>query len=1654
MGWKAFYFPLLFLLTGTYAQPPCTLITPSVLRVENEETIVVDGQGIAFEGDIVIQDFPQKKFVITQSKISVNSANKFIGTSNIKLPTKNFDKDAKKKQFVHVIVKAPSCPLEKVVLVSFQSGYIFIQSDKTIYTPGSTVLYRIYAMTNKLIPVSKNVIVEFLNPDNIIVKRETIRPSDESGIISQAHQIPNLVNLGVWTISAKFEDSPELNYTTHYEVKEYVLPSFEVKMKPFQNFFYIDDEELEVEIHAQYLYGKTVTGKAFVMFGVKDDNLKRGLPDSLTRISIVDGLGTAVLKREHITKNFPNIEELVGQSLYVMTTVMTDSGSDLVEAELEDIFLVTSPFKILFTKTTKYFKPGMPLDIMLIVTNPDGSPASRVPVVLEPGNIPGSTLEDGTTRMTLNTGADITTLEIKVKTAHTKLPDSRQASAVMTASAYKPLGGNYLHISITSLDVKLGDNIAVNFVIRNNNPAVQSQIKHFTYLILNKGQIIRIGTQEHQVGQALVTMLLSVTDQFIPSFRIVAYYTAVTNGIREIVSDSVWVDVADSCMGTLEITGDKDKDNRIHYPSSTMKLRIRADHKASVGLVAVDKGVFVLNKKFKMTQSKVWDSVEKSDIGCTPGSGANSEEVFYDAGLTLHTNFKMSTKQRSESACKVQAKRRRRSSVAFIEYKATKASNYTGMEKKCCQDGMVENLMGHSCERRTRLISEGQECVKAFLDCCQDVEKKKAVERTLKDDSTLARSAEDSEYMEESEVTSRTQFPESWLWKVEQMREKPNVNGISTKVINVILKDSITTWEVLAVSLSENKGICVAKPHEIIVMMEFFIDLKLPYSVVRNEQVEIRAILYNYGNRKLKVRVDLKYNGHFCSLSTAKKNFRQEVYLEPSSSRSVSFIIVPLDLGEHDVEVKAVGQSVSDGVVKKLKVVSEGRRITTTLKSVTLEPEVKGKDGVQEETVSTLGARNIVPNTDIDTIITLQGTPISQMVEDAIDGANLNHLIVMPRGCGEQNMMRMTPGLIATHYLDSTNQWERIGLDRRNQAIQFITTGYTQQLTYRRADNSFSANANMQGSTWLTAYVAKVFAMARSVIDINIDVICNSIKWLVLEKQKPDGLFKEDHPVYHQEMTGGNIRGSSKELDTSLTAFVLVALLDSQKICAAEHVRNLPERIELALNFILEQYPTLTKPYTIAMASYALARAGKLKDTNILMTACTDNTHWNEQGSKFLSLEASSYALLTLLYMKEFEKTGPIVRWIAEQRYYGEVFGSTQATIMMFQALAQYQIDIPTVQDLEMDVTLHIPSRKQGPISHRINLKNAMLARSETIKIPEEFVVTATGKGQGTLTVVSTYHAIMTEKERQCQNFNLSVTVKEEDAIKLPEGAKRTVSITICTRFLRSFDATMSILDVSMMTGFSPDIKDLNKLMKGVDRYISNFEINQGAAEKGTLIIYLDKVSHTEEECIKFHAHQYFEVGLIQPASVTVYDYYSPENRCTRFYHVEKASALFGKICKGDVCRCAEDNCFMQQQLEEVDAAVRLEKACAPGVDFVYKVQVNDVEHSNNYDNYAMTIKQVIKQGTDNVVLGNVRHFISHAKCQKALNLKTGLVYIIWGTSKDLWSQPSGYAYIIGRETWIEWWPTEQECQNPNNDEQCENLSLLSETLELIGCPK
>uniref|UniRef100_A0A673VEQ9 NTR domain-containing protein n=1 Tax=Suricata suricatta TaxID=37032 RepID=A0A673VEQ9_SURSU len=444
-----------------------------------------------------------------------------------------------------------------------------------------------------------------------------------------------------------------------------------------------------------------------------------------------------------------------------------------------------------------------------------------------------------------------------------------------------------------------------------------------------------------------------------------------------------------------------------------------------------------------------------------------------------------------------------------------------------------------------------------------------------------------------------------------------------------------------------------------------------------------------------------------------------------------------------------------------------------------------------------------------------------------------------------------------------------------------------------------------------------------------------------------------------------------------------------------------------------------------------------------------DKRSWEEPDKRLYNMEATSYALLALLVLKDFDSVHPVVSWLNEQRYYGGGYGSTQATFMVFQALAQYQKDVPDHEDLNLVVSIDLP-RHSSAIKHTILWESASLQRST--KKNENFVVTAQGKGQGTLSVVTTYYAKLKAKQT-CKKFDLRVTLRQApEDVKRPQDALNTMILDICTRYLGDEDATMSILDISMMTGFSPDTGDLDMLSTLIDTYISKYELNKAFSQKNTLIIYLDKISHEHENCLIFKVHQYFNVGLIQPGSVKVYSYYNPDENCIQFYHPDKEDGLQSKLCHRDMCHCGE-YCFMHQVNKKVSLDDRLDKACEPGVDYVYKIRLLKKELSNDFDDYIMVIEQIIKSGSDEVQAGQERRFISHIKCREALRLQEGKHYLMWGISTDLWGEKPNIKYIIRKDTWVELWPEAGECQDEENEKQCQDLANFTENMVVFGCP-
>lgn len=68
--------------------------------------------------------------------------------------------------------------------------------------------------------------------------------------------------------------------------------------------------------------------------------------------------------------------------------------------------------------------------------------------------------------------------------------------------------------------------------------------------ILSRGQLVKYHRFEIN-RQTLISLIVPITKEMLPSFRIIAYYHTAEN---EVVSDSVWVDVKDTCMGSVRHT--------------------------------------------------------------------------------------------------------------------------------------------------------------------------------------------------------------------------------------------------------------------------------------------------------------------------------------------------------------------------------------------------------------------------------------------------------------------------------------------------------------------------------------------------------------------------------------------------------------------------------------------------------------------------------------------------------------------------------------------------------------------------------------------------------------------------------------------------------------------------------------------------------------------------------------------------------------------------------------------------------------------------------------------------------------------------------------------------------------------------------------------
>ncbi|XP_067272243.1 complement C3-like [Pseudorasbora parva] len=1705
--------------------PTFSVLAPAKIRPGTKQNILLEGQNLSqlLKVTVVVYDYPALS-VLWRDSVILNSDNNYSLLKTIEIDPNMLHPDGKKK-YVKLVAEFSSFHrAEKLIPVSFRTGYIFIQTDKPVYNPGDTVHCRAFVSDSEFHVSERTIILEIQNPDGIAVHAFP-RVKAIDGIRSDIYVLSNVVKEGKWKVVAKFDQGKENIYSREFEVKKYVLPAFNVTLTPKTSHLSLDAEKLEVEITARYLYGEPVKGVAYVLFGIEINGEKNRLTSMKQLNDLNEGIVS--LSMEEIKRVYPDTSSLVGASVYIKASVMTSSGSDLVEAEKSGIKIVISPYMLSLRDTPMYFKPGLPLGMTVIVSNHDGSPAPNIPVKISFVENP-IRVHSGTIKVHINmpntAGLYVHSQLLKVETVDPLLKPEQQAVEEVRVEPYSSFNHNrnYLHISVGSNRVVVGDMLNVQAYVRSSSPKQQKLVEKLTYAVLNKGKIIhaaRLNIKDLDV----TNIPLLVTAEMLPAFRIVAYYILPWQNWAEVVADSVFVDVEDRCVGSLSVGPVKGENLNYYSPGSSFKFEVKGDPGAKVSLVAVDNAIFLLSKN-RLTQKKVWEVVGQGDMGCTSGGGSNNMGVFSDAGLMFYSSTGGSTDYKKDCS----SRSRRRRSAAKLQLRDQLEKVYSDkLLQRCCVDGMREIPMSYSCYRRSLYITEDWSCVLAFLRCCAEYKGEELGVITRPPTTTIpptttppptttefmlysghaldyittvirpevsrrtfvtysrsvilasadnlhagVREEEKVEKVEEEEedeeekfdeddladsiedIYVRTKFYESWLWTDIRLPSVPKSDGLAVFPVDTVLPDSITQWGFLAISASPETGFCVAEPYNVRAWKPFFIDLRLPHSVSRNEHVQIKAVIQNYKNATFTVMVILDKTEDMCSVAFGGPH-RQQVSVQAMSSKLITYTIIPLKTGELPLQVTAIDSSFmwQDAVRKNLRVVVEGIQ-TIKVRSFVLNPTEKGdRAGRQMIDVGKMQLDAVVPNSLPETFVNVRGDLLADSIDNSIKEDSLAALIRMPGGCVEQNLATITLPLIAAHYLDRSANWDAVGINRRDEAIKYIKTGYENQLNYRKADDSYPPYAKEGTSTWITAYVVKVFSMAHSFITVNEKHLCGPLLYLLKNKQRPDGSFEENNPVYDTSMTGG-LQGSESRV--SLTAFVLIALAEAQNtVTCQEPDLNIQEKSGKAAMYIREHFPRLTRPYSAAIACYALAVSNHgCQKSMLLKLASPDRTHWHDSANHFFTLEATGYALLALIKSGHMEEAAAPFKWLSEKRGIGGGYGSTQSTMVVLQAVSEYLVKRPPPTDLNLMVQLSVPGRSD--IRWNFDPKVAYVARSSRVPLDQEFTVEASGKGKGILEVVTVYHQLPNVYEKStCNGFQLDVSIAETND-KTPPDVEKSYRLNIHVRALEARQVRMVILDIGLPTGFEPENSDLELLQNSVDRYINNFQVVDNLSDRGSLIIHLFKVSSTETDMISFRLHQKFKVGLLQPSTVTVYQYYNKDKRCTRFYSPPEDQQQLDQICKDGVCRCSQGDCCVMKEDSLSFRKDQRKAAVCNGLHHAYRVKLISASQSH-YDQYEMEIVQVIKEGTEEGLNEKERRmFLSHASCRTGLGLREGQDYLIIGPIADVWqagSTSNRYVYTLGKDTWVERWPAESECGAGSALQlKCGELKSFAKALTESGC--
>ncbi|XP_008397750.1 CD109 antigen-like [Poecilia reticulata] len=706
----------------------------------------------------------------------------------------------------------------------------------------------------------------------------------------------------------------------------------------------------------------------------------------------------------------------------------------------------------------------------------------------------------------------------------------------------------------------------------------------------------------------------------------------------------------------------------------------------------------------------------------------------------------------------------------------------------------------------------------------------------------------------------------------------------------ITVPNGVSCLGAVAVSVSDNLGLGFTPlPQKLTISNDFSLSLVVPSHLIKGEEIVLEVNVVNHLEQETEVIVLVAQSDAFefvlMDRTGASIINAQKITLGGHESASALFPIRPLALGEMEIYVDAVSAKASDGLVEKIWVKPEGVEQTF---SHTLFLEVMPEKQNSPRSVTFSFPPNLVPGSQ-RAQVALVGDILALSIE------NLDSLVQLPTGCGEQNMVHFAPSVFVLQYLEKSSQ-DDAGI--RNKALHYMMQGYEKQLSFQRDDGSFSAfgQSDTSGSTWLTALVLRYFLQAQPYMQIDQTVLTKATAWL-LKHQDSRGEFTEVGKLIHTEM-----RGDQDDSPIALTAYVLLAFLEDDT-----YSEMYADNVSLSLRYLESKVSSgIVSNYTLCLVAYALAlgksnveqrvttelyRRADYRD-GVMMWTISGGLRSNSRQQRSAQIEMASYVLLVQFLRGSFLESIPLMKWLSMQRSYLGGFGTTQDTVIALQVLSYYAA-FSGANAINLIVNISSPVSSTASL-FLIDSTNYRAYQSREINADEDLPLNIYLEGMGfAIFQVNIFYNTKstqdikptTDKDAFILNFDLTY------------NGSNHIMLSACTRLNDNQEIVhtgMAILEVGMLSGFS--------LFSGAAVQVDSIRRVDIGPERVSL--YLDSVTKADV-CVTLPLVRTFKVAHVKDAVLQVYDYYEPTRKTTRTYNTDSLHTT-------DVCSfCGEkcDNC-------------------------------------------------------------------------------------------------------------------------------------------------